>query len=264
MGVAPGNSGITLHESGYLLHNENWVFPNVFSPFWRLQYNENRGHSMLFGDRMIELTPDHLVLIPDHHLFHCLGQKPVSSCWQLFSFTQKLHKSVAVPLVLPIRDTEVCLIRDLKTLITDNPSLKPSDAILSNSLALLEVVLTRPEVRRQAPMPAALEHIKPYIELHIGQKLSNSHLAQQAGMSVAGFEGAFKRHFGTTAAQFVTELRVREASRLLLQTTKSLDDIAAITGFPNRAYFTRVFTRVTGGPPGRFRRTHRAQASITP
>jgi AraC family transcriptional regulator, arabinose operon regulatory protein len=73
----------------------------------------------------------------------------------------------------------------------------------------------------------------------------------------AGFERAFKRHFGTTAARYVAELRVREAAHLLLQTDQTLDAIAAQTGFPNRAYFSRVFKNITAEPPASFRRKHR-------
>ena len=74
---------------------------------------------------------------------------------------------------------------------------------------------------------------------------------------MAGFECAFKRHFGTTAARYVTELRVREAAHLLLQTGQAIDNIATQTGFPNRAYFSRVFKHVTAESPARFRRKHR-------
>ena len=257
LGVKPGRSGLTLHESGYLPDNANWNFPGVFSPFWRLYYNTEPGHCVLFGDRMVELTPDHLMLIPDHCLFHCLGQHPVPTFWIAFSFTGKLHPSLAVPVLLPPRNTELCLIEDLRGLIEADNSWKPTDAIYRNSLALLHVVLARAKLRWQPPISEALAQIKPYIETHLGDPLPNPELARRAGMSVTGFERAFKRHFGTTAAQYVSEMRIREASRRLLQTADSIDDIAAATGFPNRAYFSRVFKKTTGEAPAGFRRSPR-------
>jgi YesN/AraC family two-component response regulator len=42
-----------------------------------------------------------------------------------------------------------------------------------------------------------------------------------------------------------------------LQTDQTLDAIAAQTGFPNRAYFSRVFKNITAEPPAGFRRSHR-------
>ena len=257
LGVKPGRSGLTLHESGYLPDNADWNFPGVISPFWRLYYNTERGHCVLFGDRMVELTPDHLMLIPDHCLFHCLGQHPVPTFWLAFSFAEKLDQSMTIPVLLPVRDTELCLIRDLAAMVEADKVCEPTEAIYRNSLALLHTVLARPELKWAPPMPAALEGIKTYIEEHIGGPLQNPALARQAGMSITGFERAFKRHFGVTAARFVSEMRVREASRRLLQTDDSIDAIAEATGFPNRAYFSRVFKKVTGEGPAGFRREHR-------
>jgi AraC-like DNA-binding protein len=205
---------------------------------------------------MVELTPDHIMLIPDHSLFHCLGQQAVPTFWLAFSFTGKLHRRLPVPVLLPPRKTEMCLIEDLQALIEADTTWEPTDAIYRNSLALLHVVLARPELSWQPPIPESLVRVKPYIEAHLRDPLPNPLLARKAGMSVTGFERAFKRHFGTTVARYVSEMRVREASRRLLQTPDSIDDIAATTGFPNRAYFSRVFKKVTGESPAAFRRAH--------
>jgi AraC family transcriptional regulator, arabinose operon regulatory protein len=257
LGVKPGRTGITLHESGYLPENRDWNFPSVFSPFWRLYYNTRRGHCVVFDERVVELTPRHIMLIPPHCRFHCLGANPVPTFWLAFSFTQKLHAEVALPVLLKPRDTELCLIRDLKRLILADRSWEPVDAIYRNSLALLQVVLSRPELRWQPPLPDNLARVRGYIADHPGAPLSNPALAAMAGLSVPGFDRAFKRHFGTTPARYVSEMRVGRASRLLLQTDASIDEIAAQTGFPNRAYFSRVFKQLIDESPAAFRRKHR-------
>jgi len=51
-------------------------------------------------------------------------------------------------------------------------------------------------------------------------------------------------------------VRVREAAHLLTHSPLSLDDVAEKCGFPNRVYLTRVFTRIVGEAPARFRRRH--------
>ena len=257
LGIRPGRTGITLHESGYLPANTDWNYPSVFSPFWRLYFNQRRGHCVLFGERMIELTPRHLMLIPPHVMFHCLGGNPVPTFWLAFSFTRKLHPDHEVPVLLKPRDTELCLIRDLRRLIRNDDEWEPTDAIYRNSLALLQVVLSRRELRWQAPLPVNMVRVREFIETRLDSHLTNPQLARQAGLGVEGFVRAFRRHFGTTPAQYVMEMRVREASRLLLQTGETIDDVAEKTGFPNRAYFSRVFKKVTGEAPAAFRVKHR-------
>lgn len=179
--------------------------------------------------------------------------------WLAFSFTRILHPDHTPPVLLKPLDTELCLIRDLRRLIVADRAWEPIDAIFRNSLALLHVVLARREVRWQPPVPDNMLRVRHYIEENLDLALANPSLARHAGLSVAGFERVFKRHFGATAARYVSEMRVREAARLLLQTDTTIDAIAEQTGFPNRAYFSRVFKRVIDEAPAGFRREHRRQ-----
>ncbi len=64
LGTSPDRTGVILHETGYLPENTDWNYPSVFSPFWRLIHNAERGHCLLFGERVVELTPAHL---PESH-----------------------------------------------------------------------------------------------------------------------------------------------------------------------------------------------------
>lgn len=257
LGIKPDRSGLTLHETGFLEDNSRWNFPGVFSPFWRLYFNSSRGHCVLFGERMVELMPGEMMLIPPHCLIHCLGGNPVQTFWMAFTFAQRLHVDLVPPALLEARDTELCLIRDLKELILANPQGNPNDATYRNSIALLQVVLARPELRWQPPVPENLTRVLKHIESKLETKFFGHDLARLAGMSAASFNRHFRRFFGTSPAQYVTEMRVREAARLLLQSDKTIEDITEKTGFPNRAYFTRVFQRTTGEAPASFRRKHR-------
>ena len=138
------------------------------------------------------------MLIPPHCLFHCLGRNPVPAFWIAFSFTRRLHPAEPVPALLPPRDTELCLIRDLKEMIGTQTAPEPTDAIHRNSLALLQVVLARPELRWRPHLPEGLVRVQNHIEAHLGLKLLSPALARLAGLSTAGFNRAFKRHFSTT------------------------------------------------------------------
>jgi AraC-like DNA-binding protein len=257
LGAPPDRAGITLHECGYLPDNSDWNFPSVLSPFWRVIYNRCRGHSLLFGDEVTELTRDRMVLIPPNQYFHCFGQNSVPSCWLMFSFTGRLKESHLPRVVLRPRATEMGLIRDLCRLIEANETWAPTAPILHHSLAPLHLVLCRPELHWREPSSPALERARLHIEEHFASAPNNPELAAIAGMSVSSFSRTFLREFGTTPAPYVTGVRVREAARLLLETETTIDDIAERSGFPNREYFGRVFAKVTGEWPAGFRRKHR-------
>jgi AraC-like DNA-binding protein len=229
----------------------------VFSPYWRLYYNQKGGHFTRVGESSVELTPEHIMLIPSHCLCGFEGLPPTSHFWIHFSFGRTLTADQALPALLKPRETELCLIREVQRMILADKTREPERELFGYAMALLDVVLARPELRWKAPVPENMERVRRCIEERLRDPLPNAALAKEAGLSVAGLERAFKRHFGTTAARYVTETRVREAAHLLLRTDQTLDDIADQTGFPNRAYFSRVFKNVTTEPPARFRRQHR-------
>ncbi len=256
LGVTPDRSGITLHEAGFVPDNTDWNWPCMFSPFWRLYYNGLRGHCVVFGERIVELTPDHIVLIPDHCLFHILGENPVPHFWIQFSFVNKLHQDVESPVLLTPYNRELSLIGELQTLIQNDRTREPTDTVYHYGLALLLMVLARPELRWKPAVPDNFAQALKYIAEHVGDDLTNPVLAQRAGMSLASLNRAFRTHMDTTPSVYVMEIRVREACSLLLNSDKGIEEIADDTRFSDRAYFSRVFKRVTGESPAEFRRKH--------
>ena len=85
-----------------------------------------------------------------------------------------------------------------------------------------------------------------------------SKLAALCGSSREHFERRFKREMGCTPVEYIRERRLQVAVHRLCHTRRSIEEIALETGFGSRAYFTRMFTREKGLPPGRFRAEHGA------
>ena len=255
-----GQTGIVLHETGYLPASRDWLHSNVFSPGWRLYYNQKGGHCVRIGESSVELTPEHIMLIPSHCLCQFTGLHPVPHFWIQFSFGRALAADQPLPVLLKPRELELCLIDGAQRLILADETREPRRELLGYGMALLDMVMTRPELRWRPALPENMERVRQAIEERLSEAIPNSALSKVAGLSVDALERAFKRHFGTTAARYVTELRVREAAHLLSQTDQTLEAIADLTGFPNRAYFSRVFKKVTDESPARFRRKHRRKA----
>ena len=251
------HSGLLIHEVGYLPRNKNWNFPSVFSPFWRLYYNSKPGHCVSFSDKFFEITPDHIMLIPDHQFFHCLGANPVRTFWMAFSTYRSISLIQSVPILLKPTKTELSLISDIQKLVTKNTAHEPTDTIYRNSHALLNVVMANSDIQWKKDRPIILNELLGYIEKNSREKLSNSHLAEVACMSIEGLSKMFRNHIGTSPAAYVTQIRIKQASHLLQHSNETVDRIALLTGFPNRNYFSRVFKQITNISPAKFRRLHK-------
>ena len=70
----------------------------------------------------------------------------------------------------------------------------------------------------------------------------------------------FKKHSGTSVNQYVTNLRMERAKKLLLGTDMSITDIAYSCGYTDSNYFIYAFGRANGIPPLRYRKSHKASA----
>jgi len=78
-------------------------------------------------------------------------------------------------------------------------------------------------------------------------------LAETAGMSRTAFADQFKGLTGRTPIEFLREVRLRRATRLLTSTDLPIKTISARVGFGSRSYFSKAFKAFTGTDPVSFR-----------
>jgi AraC-like DNA-binding protein len=257
LGVKPGDD-LVLHEAGYLAARPHWNYPRVFSPFWRLYYDFEAGHRVLFPDtgKAVTLGPEHLMLIPDHQIFHTEGSEPRAKFWLHFTCPRRVHPNQAIPILLRPTGYELDVLREEVRLLKSRNREALKTRLLHVGLALLHLTLGRTEILWLEEKPAGLVTLLNFMEQHYREPLSNPALAQQAGVSERSLTRLFLRYQGVSPRQFLMQVRVRAAADLMLTSPASLAEIAERTGFPNRAYLTRVFTQITGQTPALFRRTH--------
>jgi AraC-like DNA-binding protein len=126
-------------------------------------------------------------------------------------------------------------------------------------LALFELMLAHERLARQASDPDGererlLESVRRRVLAQPGRTLHVEALAAEFGMSRSHFSHFFRAHTALTPARFITEVRLREAARLLVETRSSLKQIADACGFANVNHFSKVFRRFHQRSPGAHRR----------
>jgi transcriptional regulator GlxA family with amidase domain len=92
---------------------------------------------------------------------------------------------------------------------------------------------------------------------NLGRDLSVEELAGRAAMSPRNFARVFLRDVGTSPAHFVEKLRVEAARRSLETGAKSLEQVAAATGFGSAELMRRAFHRCLEISPGDYRERFR-------
>jgi AraC-like DNA-binding protein len=92
-----------------------------------------------------------------------------------------------------------------------------------------------------------------FIHDHAGEPLKMPDAAEIAGFSPGGFSRAFRRATGRSFSDYVIDLRLQEACRLLLETPHPVIEICFTAGFGNLANFNRQFRKRKGLTPTQFR-----------
>lgn len=87
-------------------------------------------------------------------------------------------------------------------------------------------------------------------------KLSVETVATAIGLSASHLGFIFRKSTGHTLHQALIELRLRRATDLLIRTTLSIKEIAALTGWSNQFYFCAAFKKRHRMAPSTFRRSN--------
>ncbi|MDB2386217.1 helix-turn-helix domain-containing protein [Shewanella sp.] len=95
-----------------------------------------------------------------------------------------------------------------------------------------------------------------FIKENYQQPISLTELAHAAHLSISALERRFSKHLGQTPKQFINEVRLENARRLLIETNDGIANIAQETGFNDHSYFSRQFQRLFGKSPSKFRQEH--------
>lgn len=104
------------------------------------------------------------------------------------------------------------------------------------------------------PISSVCLKVKKYIEEHFSQEITLNDLANQVFISPFHLAHVFKEEVGLPPIQYLIHCRIEEAKRLLNHSDLSVREIASIIGYENPNYFNLLFKKMTGNPPGKYRK----------
>lgn len=107
--------------------------------------------------------------------------------------------------------------------------------------------------------------IEPKLQAQIEQAIQDFHehymepvcignYAKGSGMSVSWFLRCFKQYTKQSPMQYITALRINNAVNLLENTSYNVSEIAAMVGYENPLYFSRIFHKIKGVSPSHYRK----------
>ena len=93
---------------------------------------------------------------------------------------------------------------------------------------------------------------KKYIFDNYRSKITISDICEDIGCSKSTLITSFKKEYGTTVNNYITDVRLNEAVSMLYSGDRHIGEIATETGFSDQSYFSKVFSAKYGIPPSEY------------
>ena len=92
-----------------------------------------------------------------------------------------------------------------------------------------------------------------YIKNNYRERISLDELAKKTFLSKTYLSSLFKKETGYSISEYINDIRVDKSQSLLKDSDLSITDIAEMCGFEDQSYYTKVFKKVTGITPKKYR-----------
>lgn len=101
-----------------------------------------------------------------------------------------------------------------------------------------------------------IEKTFEYMNQNFDKPIALGEVSKLANMSEVSFSRFFKQRTGNTFIDSLTEIRLGHASRMLIDTTQSIAEVAYNCGFNNISNFNRIFKKKKSCTPKEFRESY--------
>jgi AraC-like DNA-binding protein/ligand-binding sensor protein len=108
-------------------------------------------------------------------------------------------------------------------------------------------------VQQNSAEPPVIVRAKEYIAAHQAEDLNLAQVAKAVNTSTFYFCKIFRRMTGLNFTDYVSRVRVEKAKNLLLNRNLRVSEIAYEVGFQSLTHFNRVFKRILGVSPTKYR-----------
>ncbi|MBQ9519471.1 MAG: helix-turn-helix transcriptional regulator [Firmicutes bacterium] len=178
----------------------------------------------------------------------------------LTDFESAFSDSPVISLAPAQRDHLTHLLKSIRAEY-ENPD-ELSDINARALIQSLMVFLIRLKRLQQSPVgfdpdDSLMQEAARYIRTNYAAPLTLEGIAAHVNTSPTYFSKKFKRATGFGCREYLVNVRLQEATKMLLQTNMSITDIALTCGFNSSNYFGDVFRKANGVSPAVYRKNNK-------
>ncbi|MGF9908284.1 helix-turn-helix domain-containing protein [Brevibacillus porteri] len=107
-----------------------------------------------------------------------------------------------------------------------------------------------------------LQGIAEHMEQHCEETFQIEEMARYSGMTPTLFYQQFKEYTSLTPLQFINRKRMEKACQLLVAEDVMIPEVANEAGYRDVYYFSRMFKKIVGVPPYRFKKSLQKKIAV--
>lgn len=248
---------------------KNYHGPHVHD-FFEILYLFSGERCFFINDRIFKMTPGDLIIINPNVLHKAISDQSPDCEGILLYFQEgflapnrpvresltQLFATETISINLPLNDRSLIEDLFLKMLQEDRTRKEGYQLALQGFLLQLLVLLDRhaktgsaSAFKHPSPIHEKISEIAQFINQNYHEALSLTSLANRFYISPSYLSKVFKETTNFTLVEYINNVRIKEAKRLLLESRKKVVEIAAEVGFGSVTHFGRVFKEITGNSP---------------
>ncbi len=136
---------------------------------------------------------------------------------------------------------------DQTILSLDEKAISSKSALLDYAMGLFD--LQQVKLQENIDSEDIMVRVQKYIQDNYRDNIDRNDVAAVAFVTPNYLSKLFKSHMNMNLREYINQLRVEEAKRLLLSTPMSVSEIASYVGYYNISYFSTIFHKLVGVSP---------------
>lgn len=244
-------------SAGQCVAHAGWIHPDRKLDSSVLIAVDRGRFGIAVGAQRFFLGPRQALLLPEnirHAGFATEGDEPPVYYWVHFqSGRGAWGDAVSLPVsALDLSEMTYSRLATCFHQLINERSTGRNNAILCDYM-LSVLLLEADREGREMPRAAVANRMLEYIRLHCFESLSLSDLSGALGYSEDYLSRLFHESVDCSFRQYIHRLRMRRATRELLCSVKTIQQIAAECGYSNAKFFSTAFLKCEGISPSAYR-----------
>lgn len=135
----------------------------------------------------------------------------------------------------------------------------PTNEDIHSILMMLIISQLQSIAKQKKPKPKIsleFEKLKVWIKENLANNITLDYMADQVNLSTSHFRAIFKKQIGTSPGNYLLDIRINEAARLLRETLTPIKKIAQLTGYRDITHFYHAFRANYKITPKTYRNQH--------